>query len=238
MIYDISTSGEYLLITPSGSLDYNQEYIITISGGILGINPDDTEIVSSDTYSFWFTSQYCPLFTTATKVKLIAGPVSDSVLDDTINRMIYRNSLDIINIYNMNGANIDPLTWGCGPDNIPYEFARYVECKTAYDILSLIDQLKNSAMAGGQTKTLGDLTIKYDGSSNVTVDPQRKNDLYECFNSIIRSLLSINVAVRGWNDTTKGWSHPVKECYENRVTRPNLIRAGYSQYTPYGRKNF
>jgi hypothetical protein len=168
-------------------------------------------------YEFYFTTLYCPLFTTVTRVKLTGGPSIENVPDDTIYRMIHKNSIDAVDLYNLSqGSNVITYEqWGCDYTNVPIIFRRYVECKTAYDLISL-QKLYNSVnpAGGGQTKTLGDMTIKYDGGSTSggvsPGDPNKLKELFDCWNDAIRSFRTIAVAVRGYFDVSKGYPHPVR----------------------------
>lgn len=220
MNYDISVSGNILTILPEKDLDKNTEYKITISPGLSGEIPPSGETDTIDTeYSFWFSSTYCPRFTTINRVKLQGGQLIENFNDDTIYRMIHKNSVDVIDLYNMSASkNYSYTAWGCDDSRAPIQFKKYVECKTAYDLLSII-RIQSSG-AGGQTKKLGDMTISYDGSIGLDELPNRLKDLYKCWNEMMRMLRNIRVAVKGYYDSSKGYSHPVHEFHHNRVIRP------------------
>jgi hypothetical protein len=219
MEYQIQTSGNIVeLVLPSGALTANREYTITIAPGLRGVS-NSYEIESVEEISFWFTSFYCPAFTTVGRIRLELGPVIDKITDDAIYRMIHKNSLDAIMLLNMaTGKRYDFNAFGCTWETAPTDLIRYVECKTAYDLLSMIDILKSGSPfsnggGGDETKTLGDLTIKYGGTSSSgssgSGDDNKKKQLFDCWNSIIRTMGNINVAVRGLYDVSKGYAHPV-----------------------------
>lgn len=222
--YDLNITGNVLSINISGSLQYNTEYLITLDPYISGSIPPSGDIdVLDSTYQFWFTSQYCPLFTTLGRVKLLAGPESDGLLDDTIYRMIYKNSLDVVDIYNLSfSTNVSGTYWGCDHSRVPTHMKRYVECKTAYDILAFVRITGGSSSSGGgQTKSLGDMSIKYDGGDSSTTVPKNKmQELYDCFMESMRMIRNVRPAARGIYDGTKGYNHPVTEPWHNRVVRP------------------
>jgi len=225
MVYLLQTYENLVSIVPSGSLSYNTLYKITINTGMSGYLPETGAYDTLDEdYTFWFTSTYCPLFTTVNRVRLEAGPVADSLIDDTIYRMIYKNSMDAVDIYNLAKSQTNTYTtWGCGPNDIPFLFRRYVECKTAYDILALMESVNGNNV--DQLKTLGDLTIKYGGTgggSGPKSDPSKKKQLLDCWTEILNSLNGIRTAVRGYYDESKMYAHPVREPYHNRVVRPIL----------------
>jgi len=235
------------------SLAYNTEYGVNISNAIYSEN--NLKLVSSE--NFTFTSQYCPLFTTATRIILMLGVEGDKFAVDTINRYIHRNSLEAIDLMNVSpdcsAAKIGYDYYGCGPDGIPSNIRRYVECKTAYDLFNLLDRMRQvDGNGGGQTKTLGDMSIKYNGGGGgdgSSVDP--KKDLYDCFMGL-QGILSnsptvcgtgagINNAVRGRYDVSKGFSHPVDDITHNRVvnTRPDANGPWFQNgNTRYPRSNF
>lgn len=229
MNYELSLSGNILTIIPSGALAQNTEYSITLHPDISGSIPPSGEIDNlGSTYQFWFTSTYCPLFTTVGRVKLLAGPEADVLLDDTIYRMIHKNSLDAVELYNLSySTNYSYTYWGCSWENVPLHLKRYVECKTAWDVLNFARIAALGGAGGGpnQTKTLGDMTIKYGGSSGsgstaTGPDPRKLTDLYDCWNESMRMIRALRVAVKGYYDQSKGFAHPVREIDHNRVVRP------------------
>jgi hypothetical protein len=240
MDYTLQISGNILTIYPLEDLTTNREYKITLSQNISGYFPYNggtVDTLESD-YTFWFTSIYCPIFTTVSRIKLLVGPSADVLLDDTIFRMIHKNSLDAVELYNFSNATSIPYDyWGCDWQTVPTNIKRYVECKTAYDVLALLKLIRNSNGAGNQLKSLGDLTIKYgSGSENGSpaLDaPTRMKEMYDCWNEMLRSFNGIKVSVIGYNDSSKGFSHPVREYTRNRVTRPVVPpRKNYTPGTP------
>ena len=177
MDYKLQLNGKTLSIVPDDALEYNKKYIITVEAGLTGTTDlTGAYLTLASDYQFWFTSKYCPLFTTLDRVRLEAGPPADSLIDDTIFRMIHKNSIDVVDLINTTqrsttGTSIAYDFWGCDWQLVPYELRRYVECKTAYDILALIELVNNSDT--NQLKTLGDMTIRYGGpgsAANAAVD--------------------------------------------------------------------
>lgn len=209
-------SSIYVLPDLRYGFGYNREYHVDVAPGLSGV----TNFSMNYAYSFWFTVGYCPYFATATTIKLMGGPDIEGFSDDTIYRMIHKNTLDIIDMYNMTQASPVSYTyWGCTPANAPYQMRRYVECKTAYDLMNIADSIDNKGLA--QSKRLGDMDISYGGSpASSKSDPNVKKELFNCFNGLI-SLLSngVNVAVRGIYDSTKGYPHPVLDVDHNRIVR-------------------
>lgn len=218
LIYYPIVDGNDCFIVLGSTLTTNTEYIIDIKKGL----PGTTFEPMIEPYQFWFTTQYCPLFATITKVRMLAGPFIESFTDDTINRYIYRNSLYAVDIYNANmGTSVPYDYFGCGPDGIPEELRSYVECKTAYDLLSIIAKMSGTGLS--QSKHLGDMTISYTGSGTGSNGDDPRKDLYDCFNDLTNKIgRGLNVAVRGIYNTSKNFAHPVMEPERNRVLRPML----------------
>ena len=175
------------------------------------------------------------MFTYASSIILLLGPEAESFTEDTINRYIHRTSREVIDLLNIspdcNSRNIPYNYYGCNPEAVPYNLRRYVECKTAYDLLNLLDRLRKiNGTANGQTKTLGDMTIKYNGSPSEPANFGPKKDFYECFMGLQRIISNggtlcgtgagISNAVRGRYDVSKGFPHPVHDTYHNRVIKP------------------
>jgi hypothetical protein len=241
MDFTLSSTGNVITLNPIPTISgYNKEYRVTVLAGISGVLPDGSTGELTTNYEFWFTTQYCPLFTTLNRVKLMIGPIADSIVEDTIYRMIYKNSLDAIDLYGLqNNVVVSPTTFGCTYESVPALLRRYVECKTAYDILALlrVNQTMGSGGGGGdQLKTLGDMTIKYGGSSGSSAsgsgDPKLMNDLYNCWNEQLRMFGGgLRSTVKGYYDNSKGYVHPVRAIYDNRLIRP-VIPHPQGNYTP------
>lgn len=238
LYYRIQTSWDdktvYILPRLGDSWKYNQEYSVQVLPGLSGV----INYTMSTPYTFWFTSRYCPLFSTPQAVKLLGGPTVEAFSDDTVYRMIHKNSMDAMDIAGINsGENIPYNKYGCGPDGIPYELRRYVECKTAYDLLTLARMVNSAGYS--QTKLLGDMRISYGGapSSSSNTSPDRTKELYDCFMGLMNNLTKgegIKYAVRGYNDYSKGYSHPMKDLDHNRIVRSvpphrSNLRAPYTE---------
>jgi len=216
---NVELSGSLISIVFDEPLITNRQYTTTILKGLSGIYNESVYKLQT-TQSYWFTSRYCPIFSTLGKVKLVGGPILDSFLDDTIYRMIHKNSLDAIDLFNVStGSTISYDYWGCSWHDVPITLRRYVECKTAYDLLALS---KMSGKYPEQLKTLGDLTIKYASSDNTSkqADPSLVKELYDCWKESLRMFRSIKVAVKGYYDVSKNFAHPIRDTYHNRIIKP------------------
>lgn len=225
MSYTIEVDGALLTLVYSGVLTNNRVYQITLAAGISGIYGSGIYSLQND-YTFWYTSAYCPLFSTLTKVKLSIGPSADVLIDDAIYRLIHKNSMDIIDIYNAyQNTSWAYDYWGCTWHTAPAVFTQYVTCKTGYDILAIIElaSTNNGTGAGGQLKTLGDMTIRYDAASAAAQagNPGKKKELYDCWKEMVAAAKNYGIvhAVKGWYDTTKSFSHPTWDADHNRVIR-------------------
>jgi hypothetical protein len=93
--------------------------------------------------------------------------------------------------------------------------------------------------AGDQLKTLGDMTIKYGGSASASssasgADPTKMKELMDCWQEQLRMFVNggtgLRSTVKGYWDTSKGYSHPVRAIHENRIIRPVIPYEG--NYTP------
>ncbi len=235
MDFSLSLSSNVLTIVPEEQLTTNRQYTVTILHNVSGLIPVDGGTVDAldSNYLFWFTSTYCPLFTTLGRVKLLVGPKADTLIDDTIYRMIHKNSLDAVDLYNLSASSTYSYDyWGCDWQNVPLKLKRYVECKTAYDILALLKNTNNGGVAGGgaQLKALGDMTIKYGGTNtgnNPALDsPTQMKEMYDCWNEMLRSFRNIRTAVKGYYDQSKGFVHPTYSTIHNRVLRPVTTKIG------------
>lgn len=226
MDYILNIDNNLLEIDFRERLTANRQIKVTIDPYVSGLLPDGTTIDTlGETYEFWFTTTYCPLFATVGRVKLMTGPEADAFIDDTIYRLIHKNTMDIIDIYNLNNSTSYAYDyWGCDWQDAPLQMRRYVECKTAYDVLNYARIAGGNIPVGGsQNKTLGDMSIKYGGSNSSTQGqgpPKNKlAELYDCYMSSMRMIKNIGVGVKGYYDQSKGFAHPVREPHHNRVVR-------------------
>jgi len=225
--FSIERNENTISILLQSSPENNKQYTFNISSGITG-ELLSNEYVLDNNFSFWFTTTFCPLFTSLTQVKLQTGPIADYFIDDTIYRMIHKNSIDAMDLFNLsNSSSLSYDYFGCTWHNVPYILRKYVECKTAYDILALYQSLIQNGLNGGrQLKTLGDMTISYKdgaGATNNANDPNRKQQLYECWTETLRSIKTVKAAVKGIYDFSKQYPHPVIDTGHNRISKPIYI---------------
>lgn len=222
--YTIETNTNTVFLNFSTRCPSNRQYTVTINPGISGTLPNgEIETLQSE-YQFWFTSLYCPLYSTIGRVKLQTGPIGDAFTDDSIYRMIHKNSLEAIDLLNVSSPDPDIAYdyYGCDWQDAPFYIRRYVECKTAYDLLAVSKLASTTNGTGGsQMKSLGDMSIKYGAAASQSAnDPDKSRELYSCWNEALRMFRNIRVAVKGYYDGSKGFNHPTREYHHNRVIRP------------------
>lgn len=132
------------ILDPGQQWLYNTEVRVTITTKVKGT--DGMSLSQNDEYIF--TTEYCPLYTSADMVRLEMGPAVSVLTDDTICRLIHKNSITAWERSNR------ALPLRSPPNHIK----RWVLCRTMLDILNVL-HLANDLQAG-ETKTLGDLTIR------------------------------------------------------------------------------
>ncbi len=147
----VPPSGDTLYWTsldPSGWYS-NNEITVTVSSDIINASGN---LLGTDQY-FMFTTAYNPLYCTVTKIRSAIGPYIKDVPDDTINRMIFENSLLA---YQLANETYGQDQWGIESPSFPAKM--YTCCKTQYDLLSA--KLLDKACGAGQMKRLGDFTVQ------------------------------------------------------------------------------
>jgi hypothetical protein len=214
-------SGRFLYIVPqptSGSaavpnwLSFNTQYTVTIeSSGFYGSGMAWLE----EDYSFSFTAEYCPVFSTPDSVRIAVGPIIDGIPDDTIYRMIQRASWDVISRY-YNETN----PYGCTYTSVPESVYRWVTCAAGLQAL-------NAAIAGGgglgnTSKRLGTFAVSYDGATDEAAPGDIRKNLTECMfeaSTIISAgqETGIQYAVKSFKNTLI--THPQKDVAWGRMPR-------------------
>ncbi len=142
----LTTSGSDLTITiPSGLFYKNNIFTITLDDAIADT---DGNTLGTD-YSFYFTTEYDPLYSSVRKLRLEVGAFISSVPDDTLNLAIFEASLEA-----------DALTWNKSDTSADYYvFVRrqFTTCKAAEILLLNV----GGASFGLASKKLGDLAVTY-----------------------------------------------------------------------------
>lgn len=142
----LGTSGAVLTITiPSGLLFINNVVTVTLDDAIA----DTNGVTLARDYSFYFTTEYSPLYSSVRKLRLEVGAFVSTIPDDTLNLAIFEASLEA-----------DALTWNkTGATTDYYNFVRrqFVTCKAA-EILLLN---AGGVSMGLKSKRLADLEVSY-----------------------------------------------------------------------------
>lgn len=143
----LSTSGSDLTIVVASGLLFNNN-VVTVTLDETIANTSGTTL--DEDYSFYFTMEYTPLYSSVRKLRLDVGAFITNIPDDTINLAIYEASLEA-----------DQLTFAEDTgDNDYYTFVRrqWTSCKAAETLL-----INAYGIGGGlKGKTLGDLSVQYD----------------------------------------------------------------------------
>jgi hypothetical protein len=151
----VSVTGDMLIVTllygGSGQeLPENNEIRIWLTDAIRS-----TEGNSLDNYLYYFTTRYTPIYSDISQVMVKLGSVlGDQVPEDVIYRLLLRYSRMVDKIAE-DLTVYDSTRWGLLR-------AEWVLCHTLVDILS---GLSSSLSTGGNTKRLGDLSVRYEGGS-------------------------------------------------------------------------
>ena len=133
---------------PSGWYQ-NNEITVTISKYVMNASGD----YMSESQQFMFTTAYNPLYCSVQKIRMAIGPYIREVPDDTINRVIFNNSLLA---YQLANETYGQHRWDI--ENPSFAAKMYTCCKTQFDLLNA--ELLNRIGDAGQLKRLGDFTVQ------------------------------------------------------------------------------
>lgn len=134
VVFQIDASAEFL---------HNTEVHVTISTNVAST----AGATLSQEVDYFFTTEYFPLFVGPTFLRTELGPSVATLTDDTIKRIIHKNSIEAWEMANK-GIDLKRPTWWA---------RKWVICKSILDILGVL--LLSKDLAAGQSKTLGDLSI-------------------------------------------------------------------------------
>jgi hypothetical protein len=194
-------------------LDYNKIYTITIDKTLSG----QFSLPMVADYTFEFTSAFCPAFASVNDIRYEVGDFINNVTDDTINRIIFKNSSYIVNKFYRTVGGM-PASYTCEGVFMNTAFKSYVVCKSAFDTITSV-QLST----GGRTvKKLADVTFEYAGSNSKSDPQNKKQELKEC----IDSALSVIFAGQNFQMAVKGryfapLPHPMHDSTFGRLSLPN-----------------
>jgi len=142
---DLRVEGDKVVfeIDPSAEFLHNTEVHVTVSTNVASTTG---ATLSSET-SYFFTTEYFPLFVGPSFLRTELGPPVATLTDDTLKRIIYKNSIEAWEMANK-GIDLKRPTWWA---------RKWVICKSMLDILGVL--LLTKDIQAGQSKTLGDLSI-------------------------------------------------------------------------------
>jgi len=172
-------------------LEYNKEYTLTIDKSLTGV----LTLPIGEDYVLEFTSAYCPAFVTVNDVRYEVGDFINNLTDDTVNRIIHKNSKYIVFKY-LEFTGTLPTNYSCEGSLMAEAFRRYVLCKTALDGITAI-QLSTG---GNVTKKLADVTFQYGGIDSGKDPNNKKKDLKDCVDNALNVIFSghnFKIGVRG-----------------------------------------
>jgi len=158
----------FVIELSSDDIQPNYEYNVTIKKGISGT----TLLPMLSDYSFWFTTLYVPYYIDARSILIELGDVVTNVPLDTVNRLIYENTMIM---YNKGMIVID------SKGNLIEPYLTYLICKVKYDLLRAI--MTGVVLSGG-SKRLGDFQI--DINVNADLLGRLLDDFYNCYVGSIR----------------------------------------------------
>lgn len=185
-----SVSSVYIMNPVSGDiaaprsswLEFNKEYYITVKKSLSGTLTYGME----SEYQLTFTSKYCPLFSSVDNIRFEAGGFINNLSDDTINRIIHKNSSYIMNRYISLKGSFPSGYYTCGGELLNNAFQRYVQCKSALDSITAVEL----SIGANSSKKLGDMQISY-GGIDVKKDPfSKKQELKECTDAALNIIFS------------------------------------------------
>jgi len=223
----VSASGNKIIWTAEDDYEwpYNAEVTICVHSDYI-VNASGHQL-EEDTY-FTFTTEYWPKYATPTVLRIELGPTISQLYDDTLYRIILKNSIRTLLESNDK----------CYITNRDRPYPNTEKFVKSQSIIDVINQLRLLAdIQSGQRKQLGDFTVQFNAS-----DPLLISKLKEATKDRDRSLrelrryrgggpLSAVVAethgqerqdyrMRTWDASVAG-SRPAN-CAEERAAKANL----------------
>jgi hypothetical protein len=175
-------------IDPAGEFLHNTEVHVTLTTDVQSTTGASLE----SEVDYFFTTEYFPLFVGARYIRTELGSAIGDITDDTINRIIHKNSIEAWEL-SSRGINLSSPTWWA---------RKWVICKTILDMLGV---LKLSAdLSAGQAKTLGDLSISVrPASPHLGAKHQQAVDCIKDLGDLFGADLMATVAVKGIGSSTE-----------------------------------
>jgi hypothetical protein len=133
----------YWQLDPAANFLHNTEVSVKITTEVA--TPGGATL--NEQIEYFFTTEYCPLYIGPDLLRIELGGLS-TLNDDTLCRIIHKNSIEAWELSNR----------GIPLKNPPFRIRQWVKCKSILDILGVLVLARD--LREGQTKTLGDLTIR------------------------------------------------------------------------------
>jgi hypothetical protein len=148
----VSADGTKLVWTKSSSYvwPYNAEITVQVHADRV-VNTSGWQM--SEDLWFIFTTEYWPVYATPMVIRIELGATVSQLYDDTIYRIIYKNSIAALL---HSGDNLGP---SASRDYVWGNVERYVKAQTIIDVIAHLRLLAD--MQAGQKKQLGDFTVQY-----------------------------------------------------------------------------
>lgn len=161
----VSVSGTKVIWTrDSGyTFPYNAQITVQVDADCI-VNGDD-EYLEDDVY-FFFTTTYWPVYGSPMVLRIEVGPSIKTMYDDTLYRILFKNTLRAL-WESSDNAGLDDTR------NRPYpNTERFVKAQSIIDVIDMLRLLAD--MQSGQTKTLGDFTVKYNATDPSLVSKRKE----------------------------------------------------------------
>src|SRR3990167_3186271 len=173
---------------------YNTEVVVKVTTDLEGIS--DATLPAEVEY--YFVTEYFPLFFDARLLRTELGPAVASLHDDTLNRIIHKNSIEGWELSGRAFSLVNP----------PYQAVKWTKCQSILDVLGVLMQTRD--IAGNQSKTLGDFSVRY-GPSDPELSAKYKEAL-KCVDAIHMGPASMiaTPAVKGWQAPGERWEHKLR----------------------------
>lgn len=167
-LYYLPPSGNTVTLetVPGLQLIQNTEYRIKVDPGLRPFVSGEYLPLQTGFESF-FTSEYNPLYLSVQAIRLDIGPFISDIPDDTINRMIYKNSYWAFSAH--------PTTL---EEPVPWYVYEYVRCSTELDLLK--SQYTRVALQSGTSIKLGDFSVDCDATNFKNMIGPMIDELKKC----------------------------------------------------------
>lgn len=205
-------------IDPSAEFLHNTEVHVTISTDVASTSG----ATLSEEVDYFFTTEYFPLFVGANYLRTELGSAVATLTDDTLKRIIHKNSIEAWELANK-GLDLKRPTWWA---------RKWVICKSILDILGVL--LLSKDLQSGQSKTLGDLSISTrPANPELGAKYKQATDCLKELGDLFGMDLMATVAVKGISSGTerndfrmRTWDHLILQRRAAANTSPERSEKG------------